>query len=135
MGGEGPSFIYHFTKQLIYKGVTVLLCDLRKRIFQNPFPTREGRVDKSLQERTTMTASLRSVIQLVQRKRWQSQKLPYSLLPSSENAASSGYGGIQICHSPCACLPKLASYKEEPEVASAHLPLPGLGHMLELLQL
>lgn len=74
------------------------------------------------------------VIQLLQRKRWQSQKLRYSLRPSSENVA---YRVRIWWHSdmPFAiCLSRmLASYKEELEVTSAHLPLPGLEYMIELL--
>lgn len=76
------------------------------------------------------------VIQLLQRKRWQSQKLPYSLLPSSENVA---YRVRIWWHSdmPFAmCLsPNVSKLQEELEVTSAHLPLPGLGYMIELLEL
>lgn len=66
----------------------MLLSDLRNRIFQNPFPTREGRVNKSLQERTTMTSSLHTVCHpTLAEEKMANQKLPYSLLPSSENVS------------------------------------------------
>lgn len=42
---------------------------------------------------------------------------------------------IQVCHLPSIRLPLLASYKEKLEVTSTSPLLPGLGYMLNLLQL